>query len=211
MKFACLSDTHGKLPEIPECDAVLMAGDICAHGEYPQQLRWMNTTLRSWLVKVNKPVFACAGNHDWPMYEAPNDVLRLRLPWKYLQDDWVMHEGFKIYGTPWQKKFYDWAFNMEEHQLAGKWNMIPDDTDILVCHSPPKFYGDLNQQGEHCGSESLTWRIQQIKPKLVVFGHIHCARGEWRNAHTIMANVAVLNESYQLVHEPWIVELEDKK
>ena len=208
MKFACMSDMHGHLPEpLPECDAVLIAGDICNHGAYTRQLAWLDQDFRRWLNRINKPVFACAGNHDWPMYQVPQDVIRLKLPWTYLQDEFAMFNGLKIYGTPWQKKFYDWAFNLDEHQLMGKWNLIPDDVDVIVCHSPPKYYGDRNQQGEACGSESLTWRIEQIKPKLVVFGHIHCARGEWRNAHSILTNVSILNESYKMVHQPWVVEI----
>lgn len=204
-----MSDLHGILPqELPECDAVLLAGDICPHNNVYSQLEWLDGNFRRWLHKIKKPVFACAGNHDWPFFEHPERCHRLHLPWEYLQDESASFKGLKIYGTPWQRRFYDWAFNLEEHQLAGKWNLIPDDTDVLICHSPPKYYGDMNSQGVSCGSEALTWRIMQIKPKLVVFGHIHPGRGEWRNSDTIFANVAMVDDHYQPVHKPWVVELE---
>lgn len=46
--------------------------------------------------------------------------------------------------------------------------MIPKDTDILITHQPPAHYFDGNY-----GCEVLLKRIQQIKPRLHLFGHIH--------------------------------------
>ena len=42
-----------------------------------------------------------------------------------------------------KKKFHDWAFNLPRggKELREKWDMIPDDTQILVTHGPPKFHG----------------------------------------------------------------------
>jgi Icc-related predicted phosphoesterase len=206
-----MSDLHGELPDkLPDCDIVLLAGDICPPAKRVRQIGWMDDWLRRWLRRIDKPVFACAGNHDWPMYESPEEVARLRLHWTYLQDKATEYEGLKIYGTPWQQKFYDWAFNLDELHLAGKWNMIPDDTDILICHSPPKYYGDLTIDGRFAGSESLTWRIKDIAPKLVVFGHIHPGRGEWRFGETTLANVAMVGRDDKLAHEPWVGEIENR-
>ena len=209
MKICAISDQHGHLPAIPQgIDALFIAGDICCHGNVHKQLNWLDTTFRYWLNKIEVPVYACSGNHDWPMYEKPDQVRELKLPWTYLQDSETEFQGLKIYGTPHQKKFFDWAFNLDEIELAGKWNLIPDDTDILICHSPPKYYGDLVQRGTHEGSESLTWRIQQVRPKLVTFGHIHGGRGVYAIGQTTtLANVSVVNEKYEMVHEPWVYEM----
>lgn len=199
MKLCAISDQHGWLPDIPECDALLIAGDICPGGNAHKQLHWLDTYYRPWLENLGIPIFACAGNHDWPMYEIPHDVEDLKLPWTYLEDESAEFEGLKIYGTPWQKRFYDWAFNLDELQLAGKWNMIPEDTDILITHGPPKYYGDLVQRGTHEGSE--------VKPKLVVFGHIHPGRGRWQYGDTILANVTIVDNKYNMVYEPMVFEV----
>lgn len=55
-----------------------------------------------------------------------------------------------------------------------KWNKIPDDTDILVTHTPPVGHGDLCCTGVRAGCVELLTTVQQrVKPKYHVFGHIH--------------------------------------
>ena len=209
IRCCCISDLHGQLIEpLPDCDIVLIAGDICCHGKPPQQLEWMDYYLRNWLERLNKPVFSTAGNHDWPMEKYPDRVRELKLPWTYLQDEATTYEGKVIYGTPWQKIFFNWAFNLNEHELMGKWNLIPDNTDILICHSPPKFYGDRNPDGDFIGSESLTWRIGQLPQlKLAVFGHSHGGYGVYHSGNTTLVNASLLNEKYHMVNDPIVVEI----
>jgi Icc-related predicted phosphoesterase len=141
-KIVAISDMHGQLPQpqtIPDSDILLIAGDVCCHGKAPAQLHWLNSKFRNWLKKVDRPVIATAGNHDWAMYDELDKVRKLNLPWTYLQDEATVYNGLTVYASPWQKEFFSWAFNLNEHELMGKWNLIPDETDILICHSPPKF------------------------------------------------------------------------
>ena len=129
-----------------------------------------------------------------------------------MQDSGIEWEGLKIWGTPWQPWFMDWAFNLREPELKKKWELIPADTDILVLHGPPHGLGDavLEDHGVyHTGSPSLLERIKIIEPKLAVFGHIHEGRGQWQISSTVLANVTILNERYQHVYEPWQCLLEN--
>ncbi len=103
-----------------------------------------------------------------------------------------------------------------EEQLAEKWDMIPDDTDILVTHSPP--YGILDEVKEdvwrhawdedlHVGSKSLALKIGNMdKPPLLwCWGHIHEAYGEdlsVRSKPCRMINCSLVNERYQPVNKP---------
>lgn len=207
MKFCCLSDLHGVLPHIPACDAVLIAGDICPCIKGKQQLAWLDRVLKKWLESLDRPVFCCAGNHDWPMYCFPEEVKSLNLPWTYLQDSSATFNGLNIYGTPHSLIFYNWAFNLTEHELMGKWNLIPDDTDILICHSPPKYYGDM-VDGRSAGSESLLWRIQQLPQlKLCCFGHIHEGRGEWKTSRAVLANVSIMDEHYKPTNPLFFIDI----
>ena len=93
----------------------------------------------------------------------------------YLQDSKTEVFGLKIYGTPWQPKFCGWAFNLDRgHALMEKWDQIPDDTDILITHTPPVGYGDLCSTGIRAGCVELLMSVQQrIKPKYHIYGHIH--------------------------------------
>jgi Icc-related predicted phosphoesterase len=202
------SDLHGMLPSIPVCDLLLLAGDLCPlHDHRPAaQADWLATDFRRWLrgVPARKIVFV-AGNHDRVYEDKPHLVPR-DLPAVYLQDAGLEWEGLKIWGTPWQPRFFDWAFNLDEADLAAKWALIPDDTDILVAHGPPYGYGDgvpTRTGVRHEGSPSLLKRVEEVRPRLMVFGHIHEGRGEWTLGDTVLANVTLVDGGYRPVYEPW--------
>ena len=209
LKVVVVADLHGELPEIPPCDLLLIAGDICPDIDHSCgfQEAWLETSFKWWLRKteleVKKIVFV-AGNHDFIFQDRKSAAYRVlkELPATYLEDDHCYYNDLKIYGTPWQLYHGGWAFNLYEPDLKIKWDKIPEDTDILVCHSPPVGYGDKaprtitdeNEtswpEPEHVGSPSLLERIKVIQPKLVVFGHIHSGFGQWQLNDTILVNAA---------------------
>jgi Icc-related predicted phosphoesterase len=208
MKICCASDLHGHLPKVPECDLLLLGGDYCPANKTMQYF-WFAKTFAPWLKEISDrvPVIGVSGNHDW-MFEdfGPEDWPILR--WTYLQDSGTEFQGLKIWGTPWQPRFYDWAFNMDEPDLEKRWALIPDDTDILLLHGPPYGYGDFSPHGhEHTGSPSLLKKIEEIKPKLVVAGHIHAGYGRYNIGETVFINAAHVNEQYKPVNALQIVEL----
>lgn len=215
MKLVAASDLHGTLPDIPLCDLLLLAGDLCPvknHG-LAFQAAWLDTDFRRWLDRVPaRKVVAVAGNHDFVFEQAPH-LVPADLPWTYLQDDGTIWEGLRIWGAPWQPRFFDWAFNLDEPDLARKWAMIPDGTDLLVLHAPPLGYGDgVPQRGgqvRRTGSPSLLDRIRAVEPRLAVFGHIHEGRGQWAVGRTVLANVTILDRHYAPAHPPWEFELTD--
>ncbi|KAL8868278.1 MAG: hypothetical protein Q9174_005092 [Haloplaca sp. 1 TL-2023] len=55
-------------------------------------------------------------------------------------------------------------------------NVIPDGTDILVTHGPPR--GHLDGLVKKSGCAFLAMEIAGARPRLVVFGHIHFGRGK---------------------------------
>lgn len=196
LRIVATSDLHGYLPVIPECDLLLIGGDLCPDGDAVQQARWLDTSFRQWLRDVPAvETVAVAGNHDFLFENSPEMVPDLQ--WHYLQDSSVELFNLKIWGTPWQPVFYDWAFNLTEPELAEKWRLIPQDTDILLLHGPPYGFGDKNSQGELTGSPSLTRRIELVQPKLVVCGHIHEARGEYRIRQSRIINASQLDLRYE--------------
>lgn len=222
MKIVAISDLHGQLPTIPQCDLLLIGGDICpVHNHLPSyQEFWLTTAFRRWLASVPATkIIATWGNHDFIGQSPSFDIT---LPWTLLVDQATEFNGLKIYGSPWQPVFHDWAFNLTEPELERKWAAIPDDTEVLLLHGPPRGYGDLaprlltddNEEtwpcGVHTGSRSLELRLWGLKRlKLCVFGHIHEGRGRWVHPETwaILLNATLLDGRYQMVHEPWEVEL----
>jgi Icc-related predicted phosphoesterase len=214
MKIVAISDMHGTLPQTPPCDLMLIGGDICPIRNHASafQAEWLNTVFRRWLAEqpARKIVGVC-GNHDFVFEREPGLVPR-DLPWTYLQDSGIEWEGLKIWGSPWQLWFHDWAFNLYEEQIKAKWDLIPAGTDILVLHGPPFGYGDAvpgrtPDQPRLTGSTTLLKRIEEIQPKLAIFGHIHEGRGVWMHGATTLANVTILDVQYNHVYPPWVWEL----
>lgn len=206
MKICCVSDLHGYLPEIPDCDLLLLAGDYSPHPK--TELFWLGKYFAPWIAELSQrmKIIGIAGNHDILFERYPDLVPQMK--WEYLKDSGTEFGGLKIYGTPWQLRFYDWAFNASEEELSRIWAKIPDDTDIFLLHGPPLGYGDfVPDDNKYVGSPSLLKRIEEIKPKLVVYGHIHAGYGQYSIDNTILVNVAHCDEKYRPVNPPIVVEI----
>lgn len=207
VRIVATSDLHGHLPVIPQCDLLILGGDICRGGPAASQAQWLDINVRDWLKKIPaKEIVAIAGNHDL-IFERDPQLVPRGLPWHYLQDSSIELLRLKIYGTPWQKPFWG-AFNLDEDGLAQKYKNIPKDIDIFISHGPPYGYGDEVSGGRHAGSASLRDKIFEIKPKLVIFGHIHSAFGMWKMDGMTLANVSLLNDEMEEVNKPIIFEIE---
>lgn len=212
MKIICISDIHTLKPtkRFPKGDILIIAGDICDRGTINDVIKF-NIFLNSLKYKYKILV---AGNHDVIFEENKSLAMTFLSNVVYLQDSWLILNDFKIYGSPWQPEFFDWAFNLPRgKKLKEKWDMIPIDTDILITHSPP--YGILdkiNKDSENLGCEELLKVVMKIKPKLHVFGHIHGGHGilekTWNDGKkTIFVNASICNEKYKPVNKPIKVEL----
>lgn len=210
MKIICTSDMHGVLPKIPECDLLLIAGDICplsCHEVWYQRI-WLENNFMDWLFKTPaKQIVFIAGNHDLYFEEVKNHRFKphpmiVGSKWHYLEDRLIEIEGLKIYGTPWQKRFHDWAFNLDEPELTQKFDKIPK-CDILLTHSPPYKIGDFNlSDKEHCGHQRIIDKCVEHNIKLNTYGHIHEGYGVYEQGNTVYVNASHLNTKYQPVNPP---------
>lgn len=207
MKVVCTSDFHGFFPKIPDCDLLLLAGDYCPVRKN-EQFFWFVKTFAPWIEEQSKTkkIIGVAGNHDWLFETTPELVPQMN--WTYLQDSGYEWEGLKFWGTPWQPRFYDWAFNADEWQLEKYWEKIPEGIDVLLLHGPPRGYGDFSPYGnEHTGSPSLLKRIEEIKPKLVIAGHIHSGYGSYKIGETTFLSCSFVNERYEPANYPHTIDL----
>ena len=222
MKITFISDTHGKHKQItedlPGGDLLIHAGDISSMGhkhEIQQFCKWFNS-IENYTVKT-----FIAGNHDFGFQREPKMAKEVVNSYKeivYLQDSFLgygvdLENYVKIYGSPWQPEFHNWAFNLPKNglELAQKWNDIPDDTDILVTHGPAFGYLDkIMGQYDNLGCELLTKRIKTIKPKIHVCGHIHSGRNIVFDDGTLYINASVLDEQYQYTQKPITIDFDFK-
>lgn len=224
MAIYAISDLHGELPEWPsDATVALIAGDICPDfmGRGPRgqdgqfhQGAWLATEFRAWLDKRPKDckVIATWGNHDWIGHH-PKLIPDLPVEWLVDQLAWV--DGLRIWGTPWCPRLSGWAHYASPEAMRAAYDLIPEDLDILMSHSPPKGVGDripartrFNPSDEtiYVGHQELLDAIEEKHPGLVICGHIHEARGAypmWDASLGTLYNVAAVDESYELHPRPW--------
>ena len=53
-----------------------------------------------------------------------------------LEHEGMELEGYKFFGSPYIPVISDWAFMLRPDERAKKWAEIPDDTQILITHTP---------------------------------------------------------------------------
>ncbi len=202
-----ISDTHGKHRslDIPDGDILVHAGDLTSSGEV-EQVEDFNALMGE-LPHSDKIVIA--GNHDFCFERRPEESAALLTNCTYLMDRAVTVQGVVFYGSPWQPWFYDWAFNLQRgSEIKQKWDLIPDDTDVLITHGPPQGYGDLTARGERVGCRDLLDAVGRVRPRAHIFGHIHEAYGTWSDGHTDYINPTSCDLSYRPVNKPIVYELE---
>jgi len=205
MNVTLISDTHGlhKGLTVPKTDLLIHAGDFSKLGTVQEVVDFM--TWFTHLDATHKVLIA--GNHDFLAEKEPA-VFKALIPRDciYLEDDFVMIEGLKIWGSPITPYFFNWAFNRHRGKEIKKyWDLIPEDVDILVTHGPPLGILDKTSRGDLVGCEDLLERVLKIKPKLHVFGHIHEAAGQLERDGTVFVNASVLNLAYNLVNLPVVL------
>ncbi len=193
MKIICISDTHNlhKDLKIPDGDILIHAGDMtCVGGidEIKEFNEWLGTL-------PHRHKIVIAGNHDVYLESVPSMAKILITNGIYLNDCGVEIEGLKIWGSPISPNYQGWVFGRERgEEIRKHWEMIPEDTDILITHCPPFGILDFDPKGKHEGCKDLLETVQQkIKPRLHVFGHLHDAHGQVQIGETTFINASIVN------------------
>lgn len=230
LKLVALSDTHNRHKNIKEFmnidsmgqDKEPLSGDVICHagdatmggtlGECERFLKWYGELNFKFKIFV-------AGNHDRKFEENPqlmeqmckdNGII-------LLNDSGIELDGVKFWGSPVQPWFFDWAYNrarnLSEQDLykvpliKPHWDLIPEGTNVLITHSPP--YGILDQcpDGRLVGCQDLLNRVNEIKPDIHLYGHIHFnANMEKHINSTSFYNVAICNEQYIPINPVRIID-----
>ncbi|KAI0715920.1 Metallo-dependent phosphatase-like protein [Cerioporus squamosus] len=177
-RIVCISDTHSyqaHLPPLPAGDVLIHAGDLTSSGSMQQldaAFAWLHATPHPHKIVI-------AGNHDFGLsYPHKRDALLAKYPSiTYLEDALTTIEVrgrlLSVYGSPHIPWHGDGSFSYKPSEGASRWN-LPPFLDILVTHGPPKYH--LDSRGG-MGCEHLLRAVEQTRPLLHVFGHLHSGRG----------------------------------
>lgn len=211
IKIVAISDTHSmhRQVSVPDGDILVHAGDMSGHGSWPEFIdfaEWLDNQPHTHKVFV-------FGNHDGYDVKKCKNYLSANHPsLKLLYNEPADIAGLKFWGSPFTPEFCDWYFMKDRgNDLAQIWNMMPPGTDVLVTHGPAYGHGDqappYRRFPRAVGCLELLKKIVEIKPKLHIFGHIHCGYGvtESDEVDTIFVNAATCNEAYQPIQPPQVI------
>jgi hypothetical protein len=106
---------------------------------------------------------------------------------EYIQDEMVHFDGLRIWGTPLSRP-YEHGGEKEEGDVLGKNKAFQTNTfarvasipeagvDVLITHGAPRGILDTIN-GSPVGCPVLLRKVQQLRPRLHIFGHVHCQGG----------------------------------
>lgn len=209
MKIVCISDTHLSTPDLPAGDILIHAGDLTYRGaqhELVKQFDWLSSQYDNF-----KHVIVIPGNHDFGLESKYAEYKQIAFAQniQLLNEEQVIIDGIKIYGSPITPFFHNWAFNRYPGEIGKHWDAIPDDTNVLVTHGPPYEVLDRTEHGDTVGCPTLYYRTKQLKDlKFHIFGHIHEDGGKTLQIGNVTyCNASIMNEHYKPVNKPIVIEI----
>ena len=232
-RLVIVSDSHNKHNELilPQGTILIHCGDGTYHGEVAETINWL-----VWLqLQTHKyqAVLSIFGNHEIYVSQNVDEFRELRsiyapdVKWLTMNSWKDPVSGLKFYGCPYVNFINGhWVWEATESEMEELVKKIPNDIDVLISHGPPygildNFYrkraiDDLTARFGirfeeielKVGSKALLKRIQEIRPSVVCFGHIH------ENGNTKLEidgityiNAAILDEHYEIAHEPMVIDV----
>lgn len=215
MDICCISDTHNKHDQLDltafPADVLICAGDITSRGTLLEVHNFM-----TWFHKQPfKHKILVPGNHDFYFEKSPELAAEYMQEFPditLLQNSGTTIEGHKIWGSADTPVFHDFAFNKTDAQLQQSWDSIPDDTEVLVTHGPPKHILDRVSNDwsptYNVGDQLLRNKVLSSDIAVHVFGHIHEQGGKTETVANIkFVNAAVLDYRYHMTNAPVVITI----
>jgi len=181
MKILHISDTHGTHDQfvvgaMPDADVIVHSGDATNnripalnHNEFLDFVEWYKFLPYQYKIYV-------AGNHDTFIYNNKKEAEGIleEAGIIYLNKQSCVIGGLTFYGDPTTPRYGDWAFMCKRESIVRHWDIIPEDTEILITHGPPKYILDINGELDSVGDSALYKRIMRLRHiRACLFGHIH--------------------------------------
>ncbi len=172
MRILCVADYHRekelaevveKLAEKERIDVIINAGDFLSE-DFAKKV----------LDKTKFRTFVIRGNWD---YELKTNNKKVTI----LNNQVVKHKGYHFLGV-------DYGYYSQIPKLAKG---IDPKKLILITHDPPYDMLDMSYFGSSAGLLDLRAAVNEVKPVLHVFGHIHESAGVMKHKETIFVNAAL--------------------
>ncbi|MCD6590645.1 MAG: metallophosphoesterase family protein [Candidatus Aenigmarchaeota archaeon] len=172
MKILCVSDYHADerlakniedLAEAEKVDAVINAGDFVSRSFAEKVLN-----------RTKFQTFVVRGNWDGEITIKNKNV-------HLLKDDVMEYKGYYFIGV---------EFGYYSHIIRLAKN-LDNRKIILITHEPPYDILDLTYFGASAGLIDLRAIVNEIKPLIHVFGHIHESAGYIKHKGTLFVNAAL--------------------
>lgn len=194
MKFLVLTDVHGRekvavwsnqLIESLRLDGVIVLGDITHFGPVP----WAG----EFLSMLQAPVYAVPGNCDPLGVIGQIEEHATNLHGRSLSIGDRRFGGFggsspTVFNTP---------FEMSEEEIERGLRPVMERDMVLVVHCPPLGHNDLVPSiNRHAGSQAIRKLVDEFRPRVVLSGHIHEARGVHEQEGTMFMNPGPAKDSY---------------
>jgi Icc-related predicted phosphoesterase len=197
--------------EPPPGDILVIAGDW-TYGGKPDELYQFNEDLGK-IRKNYRKIFVTPGNHDFLAFTSSELVIPLLTNAVYCEDKLIQMDKKRIYFSPWIPPIGGWAFEYRTANMARHiWEKIPPKLNLLVTHTPPSGVGllewsDNSYRHGPSGCPYLRERIDKVKPKFHVFGHIHEGYGMIEQKGTTFINVSSLKRDYETINPAIVITI----
>ncbi len=76
-------------------------------------------------------------NHDYTLQALAARADRPLRNAEYLEGRGLEYRGTRFYGSPWTPELEGWAYYLPDGDLESRWASIPDNTRVLITHTPP--------------------------------------------------------------------------
>ena len=231
LKILVASDFHGFLPNVGKepFDFFFICGDICpaTNHSYTYQYEWIRTVFVEWIKSLPykdeySKVIMTWGNHDFIGHNVMGkDIENLCDGRLIILKNVTCNVFYKcgdgekrisIFGTPWCKIFFNWAFMAGNEKLDKYYSECPNGVDVFISHDSPTLNGlgtitSGPNRGTDAGNTVLDKCIEEKKPKFFFSGHIHSGNHTFEKiGETWMANVCLVDENYE--PRPYILGFE---
>ena len=207
LQLTIISDTHSMQDKLGHLsgDVLIHCGDMFnMFSENDDDFERMD----DWFAGQDFDLILCiGGNHDYELQKRAGYVDQPFRNAVYLEGRSYEFEGVTFFGAPWVPDLYGQAFYTEDKELAGKWADIPRNVDVLITHTPPLGVLDVSSSGLVLGCQYLRKVVEQVKPKVHCFGHVHGSSGVYDGEITTFVNAALAGRNHELVRRPYEIQL----